>query len=272
MISWLRNIIWYHSQYHMQNHIWYHEGETIIWNPVYLAVHTGMYFWKFSHGCTYRYILVQTNGKWPKVCTSTYQYVLLAVQDSTCQCKAVHGSTWQFIIVHFLVRTDSMLVHTGRSEYKLHGWPAGFCAWNFALLKALILQTAHTPMPCTNRFIHSPCQRPWHPLLVVPQLQGVLATSPPQPLPAGRRPSIGPSAGCGRRRQSFVAKRRSMILGWGRLQAQGTLRTTRLPRRIRSESGSTWLVTESSLTRCDAKRFKADNGISATDRAFHLLL
>ncbi len=45
------------------------------------------------------------------------------------------------MIAGFLVRTDSMLVRTGTSEYILHGWPAGFCAWNFALLKALISRT-----------------------------------------------------------------------------------------------------------------------------------
>ncbi len=89
---------------------------------------------------------------------------------------------------------------------------------------------------CTNRFIHSPPL----PAALAPFAglaeagcsaaaggSGAIAPSAAAgPVPAGRRPRIGPSAGCGRKRQSFVAKRRSMILGWVLLQAQGTLRTT----------------------------------------------
>ncbi len=51
----------------------------------------------------------------------------------------------------------------------------------------------------------------------------------------GQLPRIGPSAGCRRKLQSFVAKQRLMILGWGRPQAEGILRSLR---RIWSESGS----------------------------------
>ncbi len=84
---------------------------------------------------------------------------------SGSQYMAVHGSTcqWQYMIVHFLVHTDSMLVRTGTSEYKLHGWPAGFCSWNFALLKALISRSvqADTPMHAqTGWFICHPWFRP----------------------------------------------------------------------------------------------------------------
>jgi hypothetical protein len=64
--------------------------------------------------------------KLTKVRTSTYEYVLLAVHCSTLQYMAVQGSTWKYMIVHFLVRTDSMLVRSGTSEYKPHGFPGKF--------------------------------------------------------------------------------------------------------------------------------------------------
>ncbi len=123
-----------------------------------------------------------TTDKWPKVPwrESTYQYVLLAVQGSLCQYKAVRGNTRQYMIARFLVRNDSMLARTGTSEYILHGWPAGFCAWNFALLKALISQTvqADTPMHAqTGLFIRHPCQLPWHPSSLLAWLRLVVQPS-----------------------------------------------------------------------------------------------
>jgi hypothetical protein len=105
------------------------------------------------HTSTHLYVLVQTNDQ------STYEKVS-STSKYFWQYKAIHVSTRQCMIVHFLVRTDSMLVRTGN---KLHGCPAAFCTRNFALLKALISQTVQAETPVHSQsclFICHFCQGP----------------------------------------------------------------------------------------------------------------
>ncbi len=156
----------------MYIHFW--KWIDIIWNPVLLLVyggtyryvpvrtsmyssivHTGTYFWKISHGCTYWYVLVQTNDQnYVPVRTSTYFWQYKAVHGSTRQFMEVQGSTWLYIFSYVLIPCGTYWYVWVQTSW-LTSW--------ILRLKFRPAESAdfadsadRYTNACTNRIIHSP--------------------------------------------------------------------------------------------------------------------
>ncbi len=188
------------------------------------GVCTGLYFWK-TFAC--QYIPVHTRYRLGQMTKSTTVYVLLAVHGSIWQYMAVQGITWLYIFWYVPIPSWYVLVRLST---------------NFV---TVLLDFVPEISPCWKRWFRRQCMQVHQFMHKVDSsatfARGLSTISLPGCLAAaggsgavapsaaacrdrGRCPRIGPSAGCGRKMHSFEAKRRLMIMGWGRPQAEGILK------------------------------------------------